>query len=203
MPRVSQEHLDARRRQILDAARRRFLANGFHATSMQDILTEANLSAGAVYRYFRSKEEIVGAIVADNLAELLGAFEDARGDDDLPTLRGFLGSAVATLQRLDQQQQLAKLAVQVWGEALRSLAIGRRVRDVHTELRRLLAPLVEAEQQRGSLSRDVPADDVAGLLASLLEGFVFQRAFLEDVDAERFGAALDAVLVDLPTARGT
>ena len=58
MPRVTQEHLDARRRQILDAARRRFIKNGFHATSMQDVLTEADLSAGAVYRYFASKSDL-------------------------------------------------------------------------------------------------------------------------------------------------
>ena len=52
MPKVSDAHRAARRRQILDAARRRFVRNGFHATSMQDIFAEAGLSAGAVYRYF-------------------------------------------------------------------------------------------------------------------------------------------------------
>src|ERR1700685_4704206 len=69
-PRITQEHLDARRRQILDAARRRFIKNGFHATSMQDVLTEADLSAGAVYRYFRGKEDIIAAIADEALAEL-------------------------------------------------------------------------------------------------------------------------------------
>jgi AcrR family transcriptional regulator len=38
---------------------------GFHATSMQDLLREANLSAGAVYRYFKSKDEIIAAIGED------------------------------------------------------------------------------------------------------------------------------------------
>ncbi|MGW9069182.1 helix-turn-helix domain-containing protein, partial [Streptomyces yangpuensis] len=52
MARVSQAHLDARRRQILDGATRCFTRNGFHATSMQDVLKEVDLSAGAVYRYF-------------------------------------------------------------------------------------------------------------------------------------------------------
>ena len=37
MPRVSQAHLDARRAQIVDAARRLFARQGFAATSMQDI----------------------------------------------------------------------------------------------------------------------------------------------------------------------
>nr|MDT0667257.1 TetR/AcrR family transcriptional regulator [Micromonospora sp. DSM 115978] len=65
MPRVSQEHLDARRQQIIDAARRRFAVSGFHGTSMQDVLTEAGLSAGAVYRYFPSKESIIEAIAVE------------------------------------------------------------------------------------------------------------------------------------------
>src|SRR3954470_18901979 len=61
MPRVSEEHLERRRRQILDAARRCFVRKGVHETSMQDIFAESGLSAGAVYRYFKSKNEIVAA----------------------------------------------------------------------------------------------------------------------------------------------
>lgn len=62
MARVSQEHLDARRRQILDGAARCFARDGFHATSMQDVLKEVGLSAGAVYRYFTGKEDLIAAI---------------------------------------------------------------------------------------------------------------------------------------------
>ena len=61
MPKVSDEHLAARRRQILDAALVCFSRRGFHQTPMQAIFEEARLSPGAVYRYFKSKEEIVRA----------------------------------------------------------------------------------------------------------------------------------------------
>ncbi len=44
MPKVTQQHMDARREQILDAARRCFLRDGFHSTSMQDLFAEAGLS---------------------------------------------------------------------------------------------------------------------------------------------------------------
>jgi len=50
MPRVSEAHLAARRQQILDAAQIRFIRNGFHQTSMQDVIAEAGLSVGAVSR---------------------------------------------------------------------------------------------------------------------------------------------------------
>ena len=46
MPRVSEAHLAARREQIIEAATRCFLRNGFHQTSMQDVIKEAGLSVG-------------------------------------------------------------------------------------------------------------------------------------------------------------
>jgi Bacterial regulatory proteins, tetR family len=43
VPKVSEEYRDARRSQILDAAKRCFLRDGFHETSMQDLFTEVGL----------------------------------------------------------------------------------------------------------------------------------------------------------------
>jgi AcrR family transcriptional regulator len=86
MPRVSPEHLQARRQQILDAARRCFVRNGFHATSMQDVFAEAGLSAGATYRYFRSKEDIVEAIAADMLGRMGAVFDSVVTADPVPSL---------------------------------------------------------------------------------------------------------------------
>ncbi len=54
---------NAKRRQILDGARRRFLAEGFDAASMNDIARAAGVSKGTLYVYFKSKEELFEAIV--------------------------------------------------------------------------------------------------------------------------------------------
>lgn len=59
MPKVTAEHLEARKNQILEAATACFAQKGFHRTTMQDICRESGLSPGAIYRYFRSKEDIV------------------------------------------------------------------------------------------------------------------------------------------------
>src|SRR3954471_12703655 len=53
---------EAQQQRILSAAMACFARSGFHKASMQDICAEAGMSAGNLYRYFRSKEAIIAAI---------------------------------------------------------------------------------------------------------------------------------------------
>src|SRR5215469_5228087 len=116
MPKVSQEHLERRRQQILDAAAGCFARQGFHATSMQDIFAAAGLSAGAVYRYFPSKTGLIRAIAAETLAESLPALDSAASDAaDIP---GMLATLVAEL-RTGRIARLRPVMLQVWAEATR------------------------------------------------------------------------------------
>ncbi|WP_322796046.1 helix-turn-helix domain-containing protein [Tepidiforma sp.] len=58
MAKVTEAHLEARRRSILDAASRVFSEKGVAGATMAEIAREAGLSAGAIYRYFASKEDL-------------------------------------------------------------------------------------------------------------------------------------------------
>ena len=196
MPRVSPEHLDARRRQILDAARRCFIKNGFHATSMQDVLTEADLSAGAVYRYFRGKEEIIAAIADGALAEIRASVADVLVADPLPSLEDVVGRIIAVVGRLDSTQELANLAIQVWAEALRSPALAESVAETLHGVRRVLADVVATYAERGLMSPDVPPMSVAKVLTGMTPAFAVQRALLGDVDEQEFRDGLRALLAD-------
>jgi AcrR family transcriptional regulator len=57
------EQDSAKRTQILDGARKCFLANGFDGASMNDIVAAAGVSKGTVYSYFTSKETLFAAMV--------------------------------------------------------------------------------------------------------------------------------------------
>ena len=194
MPRVSQAHLDARRRQILDAARRCFVRNGFHATSMQDVLAEAGLSAGAVYRYFRGKDEIIAAIAGEAVSEVAGALDSAFDADDPPPLDEVLGAAFLAIRRVDADDGFARLALQVWGEAVRSPALNKTLRGEVRRVRDSLTRLVQAYQARGLMAADAPPEQVAQVLIGLLPGFVFQHALIGDVDPAAFRAGLRTLL---------
>ena len=86
MPRVSEQHLAARRRQILDAAVALFSERGFARTSMSDVVRESGLSMGAVYRYFPSKVDLVIAAGEGHGGDVDGEFPAERARDLLTRL---------------------------------------------------------------------------------------------------------------------
>ena len=77
MPKVSEEHLEARRQQIVDAAVQCFARSGIHGTSLDDIRLEADLSRGAVYHYFKSKEDIIDALRERSVSEDADLYSDS------------------------------------------------------------------------------------------------------------------------------
>lgn len=82
----------------------------------------------------------------------------------------------------------------MWGEALRSPALAERLGGALDEVRRALAGLVGAYQERGLLTSEVPAEHVARVVIGLVHGFMVQRAVLGDVDADVFRTGLQALL---------
>jgi AcrR family transcriptional regulator len=64
MPKVSTEHLEARREQILDGARRAFARHGYHGATVARLEEEVGLSRGAIFNYYPDKWSLFLALVA-------------------------------------------------------------------------------------------------------------------------------------------
>ena len=188
MARVSQEHLDARRRQILDGAARCFARNGFHATSMQDVLAEVGLSAGAVYRYFRGKDDLIAAIAAEAFDRIRGAFEEASKTTPPPTPDVLLGAVIRVFleERIAgaDRQAFARLIIQVWAETVRDKELAKTLSGLFNGMRAAWTELVIVYRETGLLPADVPADHMARTLIAVAQGFIAQQALFGDVDVE-------------------
>ena len=188
VPRVSEAHLAARRQQILDAARTCFLRNGFHATSMQDVIAEAGLSVGAVYRYFRGKNEIVEAIAeqyATQLWEELGALVQ----QDRPLVEA-MGAAVEVVHAATGPDGPMRLAVQVWSEALRDERIAATARKVYTRFRGAFVRLAQPAAARGELPGGGDAEAVGAALFSLAIGYGLQTMLTGGPDRDSYVAGV-------------
>ncbi len=185
MARVSAEHLEARRNQILDGARRRFTANGFHATSMQDILAECGLSAGADYRYFAGKEDIIAAIAQQAMDAIRGALEDA--EDDL-SLGEVLDRALAAVDERAERDDLGRLALQVWAEAARSERLRARLATAVGAGRTIVRDRIERRY-----GPDVDAEAAAAVVMALLPGYLHGKVVMGDMDPAGFRHGLDTL----------
>lgn len=190
MPRVSQSHKDARREQILAAAKRCFARNGFHETSMQDLFAEAGLSSGAVYRYFPGKADVVRAIAEANLEEVLSLVRGLAADRN----EG-LGTALSTLLDVlrdkNLREGLGAMQVLVWSEALRDPMLADRLRQSLDQMCAELTVLARDEQAAGTLPGGVGAEALARLLTALIPGSLLLVALLGD---EAMADVSDAVL---------
>jgi AcrR family transcriptional regulator len=188
----------ARRQHVLAAARRCFLSNGFHATSMQDILREAQMSPGNLYRYFPSKDAIVLSIVEATLTEVTATFERTLSDEP-PTLLEALTGILHAIERLDAEDGTPRLAIQIWGEALRNPAMADLFTEAIAPVKQWLVQVVEAHQRRGLVLGNVSPDNLAGVLLGSIHGFIVQRALL-DVDATSYAEGIGGFLAAAPTA---
>ncbi|MFF5773347.1 TetR/AcrR family transcriptional regulator [Streptomyces californicus] len=188
MARVTQEHLDARRRQILDGAARCFARNGFHATSMQDVLKEVGLSAGAVYRYFPGKDDIIAAITEETFGVIRGAFQEAARLTPPPTpdalLARVLGGVLAGRVHGLEPRTFAALVVQLWSETLRDERLAALLDEGYTLMRGAWTELVDAYRAAGILESDAASDHMARAMIATAQGFIVQEALFGDVRPE-------------------
>jgi AcrR family transcriptional regulator len=194
VPVVSDAHRERRRQQILEAARRRFAREGFHQTTMQDILGEAELSAGALYRYFRSKQEIIAAIAEEALAQVTAPMGPLAAQQPPPPIDTVIEQLLTNAENVAfGPEGFAYIAPQVWAEALRSPQLRELVQSKFAEVRSAVAGIVRAEQTAGRISANVEPDDVAGFLFGSLLGYVLQRVLTGAVDPKSYSAGLGAL----------
>jgi TetR/AcrR family transcriptional repressor of uid operon len=171
---------DRRRRQILDAAMTCFRRRGFHQATMQEICAEANMSAGALYRYFGSKAEIIGAIAEDKHADSDGAFLEA-------TRKGSLIDALSLMAR-DFFDKFAEgdgaLIADIFAEAIRDDAVAAPLLKINENSLQYCVDAIKAAQARGEVDETLEPRDAANTLFAAIEGIALRRAFLRDTDPD-------------------
>jgi AcrR family transcriptional regulator len=182
LPKVSAEHRENVRRRLLDAARAVVLREGPTGATTRAILDEARVSAGTLYNYFSSKEELFEALIEDELGAnvaILGAIDEGMvafvdelmSEPDNPALAWFRGRMSTDPELLRAVTRLNRYIVEVF------------------------APMVAAEQRAGSLDDDLDPEALVELVDLVHEGMNRRHVLGTFVTSyERVGAALLSVM---------
>lgn len=192
MPKVSEAHLAARRQQITAAAERCFARNGFHATSMHEVIREAGLSAGAVYRYFPSKEALIREIATTTISEIITEIDKTLRSEPLPPLAQVVDAMIEAAEPYAGSR--LRIAVQAWGEALRNPELAELIGAIYSQVRDRLAEIAKRAREDGQLPPDSDDQAVASTLFGLLPGYILQRVVIGIPVRDDYIAGLRALL---------
>ena len=145
MPRLSDTTRAQRRQHILTSAWRCFSRDGFHATSMDDIIAATGMSSSAVYRYFRSKEEIIRASAEEGVVRVGEIFVALLDRDPCPDPAETVTLLVAELHRRadNPEYDMTRLALQTWAEALRDPVLHYRTRQLYIDALKHIVELAQ------------------------------------------------------------
>ncbi len=178
MARLADPDLAERRRvQILDAARQCFRRKGFHQATMQEICVEAGISAGALYRYFNSKSDIIAAIAEMERGEAERGFLQAASNHAL------VDALCMIMEKFLQKIQSAgegNMFADVCAEAARDPILSRRLAEIDAAGIRRFADVIERAQRRGEVDSELDPAVAAQTLSGAMEGLALRNSFLSE-----------------------
>jgi AcrR family transcriptional regulator len=163
VPKVTEEHRERRREEILAAARRCFAHYGYGGATVARLEEETGLSRGAIFNYFPSKDDLFMALTE----------RDADRIADLWAERGFEGALEAIVD-----QDPAWLGVYI--EALQRIRTDDAFRERWTRRGdrsyRTVGAALDAAKEAGRIREDVPSGTLSTYLGVVLDGLVLRAA---------------------------
>lgn len=182
MRKIDLERQQAKRQQILKAARDCFARRGFHATSTAEICATAGMSPGNLFHYFNSKNAIIEAIVEEERQETATYFAQAlAAPDPLGALLDFLD----LIMTLAADDSYSRLALEIAAEAMRNPTVRALVETNDSETRAAIASLVKGAMAGRQIDADIHPEQAATWIAALIDG-VFSRLSMDrHFDPER------------------
>lgn len=173
---IHPDHRTEQRQRILKAAADCFVRDGFHGTSMQKICAEAQMSPGALYRYFPSKESIIAAIIEGERAERTRMFDSLAGAPSMiEALIGCMREMIG-----DDGTTCAKLGPEIMAESARNPKLQEMLGPFEDETWTMLRAVLVRAQAQGEIDPDIDLDDLMTLLFAMGDGILLNNQIHPD-----------------------
>ncbi|MGQ0587255.1 MAG: TetR/AcrR family transcriptional regulator [Gammaproteobacteria bacterium] len=140
----------ANRAAILEAAQRVFLARGYEAVTIRDVIRETELASGTFYNYFRTKEDVLRALIEQHVQELTGELRAVRGA--ARSLDEFIhGAYLAAFTRIGRDPALYTLMMRnesvvrsLYADGVMGVSMKALRDDIEDAIRRGIMPPLDA-----------------------------------------------------------
>jgi AcrR family transcriptional regulator len=181
VPKVTQEHLDARRAEILDGARRAFAEHGYEGATVAKLEEATGLSRGAIFHYFENKNDL--------FVELAMEMNTRFGDILLEQ-----GLAEAFRAMSNENPEWLAVLIETESRMRHDEDFVRRFEAKANDTSPRIQEWFEQQQAQGKLRDDVSWQELARFTTSLLNGLALRVAGGDPFDVEAMLQLLDSAI---------
>jgi AcrR family transcriptional regulator len=195
MRRADPELHDRRKGQIIDAARVRFIANGFHQTGVQDIASTADISLGLLYRYFKNKDAVILEVAQRDVDAVVTAIAAMPDTGDAPALWAEHMHEFVFAVALDESEM--RLLHDMQSEAARNPALLAQMQADDARMTAAIVDKLSAQQAAGGLGHHCDPAIIAIKLTAIFDGMLARMALAAPDERFRLGHILRGWVSDL------
>lgn len=147
---------DERKNEILDVAENLFCANGYDNTSTNDILKEIGIARGTLYYHFKSKEDILDAVIERLTNQMIGKAAAVALDETIPVLERL----TRTMLSLNIDNDLGNMVMEQIHRPQNALMHQKVETMLLGRVNKLITKIVEDGIKQGIIQTDYPAEAV-------------------------------------------
>ena len=181
MPKVSEEHLESRRAQILEGARRTFARYGYNGATVARLEKATGLSRGAIFHYFDNKEGLFLAL----------GVEANRRYVDAITAGGF---AEALYEIAHESPELLAVLLEIEMRLGQDQSFKRRIEASTAEPRARLEAWFEEQRNSGAMRKDIEWGDLVRFAGIVVNGLSLRIACGYETNVDTVARLLDDAL---------
>lgn len=164
----------------MGAARRCFARKGFHAASTAEISAEAGISVANLYQYFPAKDDLIAAMVEDNLKADLEIIRMLANAGSFSEGLRVAGSWVANAR---SSSEIHAIKLEILAETFRRPAIAELTRQAEVQMIRALEQVILRAKERGEVAGEVDAREAAAMIIAFTDG-VLSRTSISPLTAD-------------------
>ena len=198
MKRLSRAEQNERNRGlVLAAARRIFLARGYHSATLDEIADEGGFSRGVVQSRFGNKADLFLALLEERITERTA--DNARLAEHLSGADGLAALAGHATRRNQAELDWGLLLIEFRAHAARDPALNRRYAALHARTLQGIADLITTLYRRAGQPPPRPPDQMAQLILTITAGSRLEQAAGLQDSPQLAASELLARFTDTPT----
>jgi AcrR family transcriptional regulator len=168
------ESRQATRQRLIDAAATVFARRGYRRASVEEIASEAGYTIGALYSNFAGKEEVLLALLEQQIARIAERILTAAraADDPVDKLRA---AAREWMAFLDDEPEMYALMIEFWTIWVRDDELRPRHAERFATVRSFIGGLIQEKADEMGIAMRLPPDQIGAVVVALADGLALQH----------------------------